>query len=345
MLDGQPQSHVDLADPGLITFEYVQHFCLAIASCSPAAPAPLRVTHVGGAGLTLARWVQHTRPGSPQIVLEPDSALSAAVRERLPLPRGHRIRVRPVDGRTGVGALGSASADVIVLDAYAAGRVPAELVTPAFLTDVARVLAPGGLLLANLADEPGLRWAARVLATMAAVDGVGGGGLGGLDEVGGLGGLGGLAILSTHDVLKGRRFGNVVAVASRVVGGRTPPGRSSTPPPGLDPDPRLMIPPDSTSAPCSEPPPAHRSRPAFERDLTWPGCWPAPALSPTRTPSPHRRRPNPAPGESADPAFPPPHSRAEVPIPRTSPHPAPTPIPRPQRPRPHRSRAHTDRAR
>ena len=72
---------------------------------------------------------------------------------------------------------------------------------------------------------------------------------------------------------------------------------------------------------CSGPPPALRSRPAFERDLTWPGCWPAPALSPTRTPSPHRRRPNPAPGESADPAFPPPHSRAEVPIPRTSPQP------------------------
>ena len=240
MLDGQPQSHVDLADPGLVTFEYVQHFCLAIASCSPAAPAPLRVTHVGGAGLTLARWVQHTRPGSPQIVLEPDSALSAAVRERLPLPRGHRIRVRPVDGRTGVDALGSASADVIVLDAYAAGRVPAELVTPAFLTDVVRVLAPGGLLLANLADEPGLRWAARVLATMAAVDGLGGvGGLGGLDEVGGLGGLGGLAILSTHDVLKGRRFGNVVAVASRVVGGRTPPGRSSTPTPAPPPSPTL----------------------------------------------------------------------------------------------------------
>ena len=32
MLDGQPQSHVDLADPGLITFEYVQHFALAIGA-------------------------------------------------------------------------------------------------------------------------------------------------------------------------------------------------------------------------------------------------------------------------------------------------------------------------
>lgn len=196
MKDGQPQSHVDLADPGLVTFEYVQHFCLAIASCAPAASAPLRITHVGGAGLTLARWVQHTRPGSPQIVLEPDAALSAAVRERLPLPRGHRIRVRPVDGRTGVGALRSASADVVVLDAYAAGRVPAELVTPTFLADVARVLAPGGLLLANLADEPRLRWATRVLATFAAVEGIAD-----------------LAVLATHDVLKGRRFGNLVAVA------------------------------------------------------------------------------------------------------------------------------------
>ena len=199
VVDGQPQSHVDLADPGLITFEYVQHFALAIDACSPAAPAPLRVTHVGGAGLTLARWVQHTRPGSPQIALEPDAALTAAVRERLPLPRGHRIRVRPVDGRAGVQGLATASADVLVLDAYAAGRVPAELATPEFLADVARVLAPGGLLLANLADEPGLRWAARFLATLAAV-----------------GGFGELAVLATHDVLKGRRFGNLVAVASRV---------------------------------------------------------------------------------------------------------------------------------
>ena len=201
MLDGQPQSHVDLADPGLITFEYVQHFALAIGACSPTAPAPLRVTHVGGAGLTLARWVQHTRPVSPQIVLEPDAALTAAVRERLPLPRGHRIRVRPLDGRTGVRGLATASADVLVLDAYAAGRVPAELATPEFLADVARVLAPGGLLLANLADEPGLRWAARFLATLASVEGFGGPAV--------------LAVLATHDVLKGRRFGNLVAVASR----------------------------------------------------------------------------------------------------------------------------------
>ena len=40
VVDGQPQSHVDLADPGLVTFEYVQHFCLALGPGSP----PLLVT-------------------------------------------------------------------------------------------------------------------------------------------------------------------------------------------------------------------------------------------------------------------------------------------------------------
>lgn len=209
VLDGQPQSHVDLADPGLVTFEYVQHFCLAITAGMPPAPAPLRVTHVGGAGMTLARWVQHTRPGSAQIVLEPDATLTEAVRERLPLPRGHRIRVRPVDGLTGVRALGSASADIVVLDAYAAGQVPAELATPSFLAEVARVLAPGGVLLANLADEPARRWVARALATMAAVE-----------DLGHL-----AAVVATHDVLKGRRFGNYVAVTTRAPTREPSPGK------------------------------------------------------------------------------------------------------------------------
>ncbi len=190
--DGHPQSHVCLADPGLLVFEYVQHIGLVLDSLRPG---PLAVTHVGGGGLTVPRYVQHTRAGSPQIVFEPDAALTAAVRERLPLPRGHRIRVRPLDGATGVPGLADASADAIVVDAYAAGRVPADLVTGAFATQLRRVVRPGGVLVANVADEPGLRFAARCLATWSAV------------------GFGQLALMATHDVLKGRRFGNTVLVA------------------------------------------------------------------------------------------------------------------------------------
>lgn len=193
MMDGSPQSHVDLTDPGNLGFEYIAHFAAVIDTLTPG---PLGITHIGGAGLTLARYVNAERPGSPQIVLEPNAELTEQVRRVLPLPRQHRIRVRPVDGLAGVAQLADASADVVVLDAYADGRVPGELSTVEFLADVARVLKPGGTMLLNIADEPNKAYLRRVYAGLVAV-------------------FGHVAIIGTHEVLKGKRFGNTVAVASR----------------------------------------------------------------------------------------------------------------------------------
>ncbi|AKU18690.1 hypothetical protein VV02_06405 [Luteipulveratus mongoliensis] len=191
--DGHPQSYVQLDDPGLLVFEYVQHLALALDALTPGR---IGVTHVGGAGLTLARYIEHTRPGSAQIVLEPDAELTDLVRRELPLPRGHRIRVRPTDGASGVAALKDSSADVIVLDAYDEGRVPASVTSAVFAAEVGRVLRPEGLLLMNLADEPGLRYIGRVAATLAPH-------------------LPAQALVGLNEVLKGKRFGNVVLVAAR----------------------------------------------------------------------------------------------------------------------------------
>lgn len=202
-VDGHAQSAVSLSDPTLLVFEYVQHLALCVDAVF-ARPAPVRVTHVGGAGLTLARWMHHTRPGSPQIVLEPATAMTEAVRRELPLPRGHRIRVRPLSGEDGVAGLASGSADLVILDAYAGGQVPASLTTVEWLGEVARVLAPGGLLLANLGDRPGLRYAARVASGARAALGAGATGEGAQT-----------AYVGLHHVLKGKGFGNVVLAASR----------------------------------------------------------------------------------------------------------------------------------
>ena len=154
----------------------------------------------------MPRWIEATRPGSPQIVLEPDAGLTELVRRELPLPRRHRIRVRPLDGLTGVRALGTDSADVLVTDAYAQGRIPAELSSAAYVHEVARVLKPEATALWNLADEPGMRYVARVLATIR----------GALPHVG---------LIATHEVLKRRRFGNSVARRER-----RPPARGTAPP-------------------------------------------------------------------------------------------------------------------
>ncbi|AXH95341.1 spermidine synthase [Ornithinimicrobium avium] len=193
--DGHQQSYVDPDDPLLLVFEYVQHLALVLQALRPD-PAPLAVTHVGGAGMTLARWVHRVHPGSPQIVLEPDTALTELVRREIPLPRGHRVRVRPLSGQEGVAGLRDGSADVVVVDAFEEGRVPGPLAGRAWARELSRVLAPDGLVLANVADDPGLRWVGRYCATLELE----------LAHVG---------QMLLREIAAGKRFGNVVVVASR----------------------------------------------------------------------------------------------------------------------------------
>jgi spermidine synthase len=192
IMDSVRQSYVDLEDPTYLDFEYIQYFASVLAAWREG---PLATTHIGGGGLTMARYLAVSRPGSPQIVLEPDAELTELVRNRLPLPRQHRIRIRPERGQDGIAALADASADLVILDAYADGRVPAELTTVEFFIEVSRVLRADGLLLANLVDEPGLRYVRRAVAGLRAV-------------------FGDVTLVSSNDVLKGRRFGNVVLAAS-----------------------------------------------------------------------------------------------------------------------------------
>ncbi len=194
LIDRIRQSYVDLDDPTFLDFEYIQAFADVIDSL-PAGP--LAVTHVGGGACTLARYIASARSGSSQIVLEPDAAMTELIRARLPLPRGARIRIRAVAGRPGVAALRAASADLLVLDAFHGGRVPQDLTTSEFVADAARVLRPGGVLLANVADGPPLTFTRRLVSTVRAV----------LPEI---------VLIADPAVRKGRRFGNVVLVASRV---------------------------------------------------------------------------------------------------------------------------------
>lgn len=160
------QSHVDPQRPTLLEFDYMQRIAEAIDAYGEPG-GRIRVVHVGGAGMSLARYVAATRPTSAQIVLEPDALLTQEVREKAPLPRQSGIKVRPVDGRSGIASMPADYADIVILDAFAGARVPAELTTLEFLDDVRRVLVGGGLFLANVTDSGTLDWARRAAAGVA----------------------------------------------------------------------------------------------------------------------------------------------------------------------------------
>ncbi|MFY1655652.1 spermidine synthase [Solwaraspora sp. WMMB762] len=195
LLDGTQQSHVDLDDPTHLEFEYVRRIAAAIDLAAPAG-APLRVLHLGGGGLTLPRYLAATRPGSSQRVVEIDAALTELVRRELPWPADRNLRVRVGDARSAVEQARTDSYDLVIADVFAGARTPARLTSVEFVTEVARVLAPGGQLLSNVADGPPLGWARQHLASVRQV-------------------LPGICLIADAAVLRQRRYGNLVVVAGR----------------------------------------------------------------------------------------------------------------------------------
>jgi spermidine synthase len=194
LVNGTPQSHVDLDDPAHLEFEYVRRIGHVLDLAADEG-TPLDVVHLGGGALTLPRYVAVTRPGSRQRVAEIDGPLTELVRAHLPLPRNARIRVRAADAREAVASMHPASADVVVTDVFAGARTPAHLTTVEYAQEIRRVLRPGGVLAANVADGPPLAFARAQVATLRAV----------FAEV---------CLIAEPGTFRGRRFGNLVAVAS-----------------------------------------------------------------------------------------------------------------------------------
>ena len=197
LLDGAPQSHVDLTDPTYLEFEYIRRMAAAIDLLTP--PGPLRVLHLGGGALTLPRYVAATRPGSPQRVVEVDGPLVDLVRGALPWDPKAKIRVRVGDAREAVTGMRDEGYDIVIVDVFAGARTPAHLASVEFVREAARVLAPTGWLIANVADGPPLAYARTQVATIRSV-------------------LPQACLVADAAVLRGRRFGNLVVIA-----GRTPP--------------------------------------------------------------------------------------------------------------------------
>ncbi|MFG2832587.1 spermidine synthase [Streptomyces sp. NPDC048434] len=194
-VDDAPQSYVDLDAPAHLEFEYVRR--LAHVLDEVADPGrPLDVLHLGGGALTLPRYLAAVRPHSRQDVIEADRGLLALVTKHLPLPGDCGITVHAQDARTALEAAPQGSADVIVADVFGGSRVPAHLTSVEYARAAARVLRPDGCYAANLADGAPFGFLRGQLANFATV-------------------FEHLALIAEPSVLRGRRFGNAVLLASR----------------------------------------------------------------------------------------------------------------------------------
>lgn len=193
-VDGAPQSYVDLDEPEHLEFEYARRLGHALDVAAGPGRA-LDVLHLGGGALTLPRYVAATRPGSRQDVIEADRGLLGLVTEHLPLPPASGITTHAADARAWLEAAPADSADVVVADVFGGSRVPAHLTSLDYARQAERVLRPDGLYLANLADAAPFTFLRSQLANFAAL-------------------FEHLALIAEPAVLRGRRFGNAILLAS-----------------------------------------------------------------------------------------------------------------------------------
>ncbi len=165
VLDDLRHSAVDLRDPRVLGFAYTRWIGDAIDGRAPPSAA-LDAVFLGGGGFTLPRYLAATRPGSRSRVLEVDGALVDLARERLGLRTGPALRVRTGDARVTLRDEPTASADLVVGDAFGGRSLPWHLATREFAADVRRVQRPGGLYALNVIDAGPLDLVRAVGATL-----------------------------------------------------------------------------------------------------------------------------------------------------------------------------------
>ena len=195
VLDRLTHAAVDLRDPTDLEFGYVRRFADATAPLRAGLGRSPDVLHIGGGGFTFPRYMEAMHPEARQTVLELDPRIYEIAQSELGYVPSERIDVRLGDARQSIRALPSDAFDIVVGDAFGGLAVPWHLTTTAFLDEVARVLRPGGMYVANLIDYPPLRFVRAETATAASV-------------------FSHVAIIANRRTIEGEGGGNLVLVAS-----------------------------------------------------------------------------------------------------------------------------------
>lgn len=199
-INGVMSSHIDLADPLFLDFEYMRWMAALIESRWPPSKAmsggpKLRGLHLGGGACSLARYFHAAYPDARQVVVELDGKLAEYVRGWFDLPKAPLLRLRVGEAREVTETLTADTRDVIIRDVFAGALTPRSLTTAEFTRHVKRVLAPGGMYVVNSGDAPDLKNAREDAATIAAS-------------------FKHTVIIADPAMLKGRRYGNMVMAGS-----------------------------------------------------------------------------------------------------------------------------------
>lgn len=164
VLDRLHNSYVDIADPTYLRFRYIELMADIIANGAPEGP--IGIVSIGGGGMTLPGYIEATRPGSTNTVLEIDGGVVEIARTELAL--NDRIDVLVDDARISLRSVPDGSAHIIIGDAFSGASVPWHLTTIEYVGDIKRVLTDSGIYAMNVIDFGTLQFVRATAATLVA---------------------------------------------------------------------------------------------------------------------------------------------------------------------------------
>ena len=198
LINGQYSSHITVGEPTRLSFPYMQWIAAGVAWFErETGTEPRRITHLGGAGCSLARYMAATYPSSRNTVVEIDSALADLARNLCDIPRAPHVKIRVGDARNVTESFRPASRDIVIRDVFSSSTPPVPLTTVGFTEAVQSSLAQPGLYAVNCGAQAGLDTAKREAATLRET-------------------FAHVALIADSTVLKGKRGGNIVFLASSV---------------------------------------------------------------------------------------------------------------------------------
>lgn len=168
-LAGAEQSHVNVQHPEEIFYEYLRRLANHVDHHGEPG-TPLRVLHLGAGALTLARYIEKKRPGSVQVAVDLERELLDFVLDALPVADPKNLTTIIGDARCVLTEqLAGAQFDIIVLDIFSGAGAPEHLTSSGFYLEVNELLAPAGIALVNVGDDPPFAFADSQIRAMSAV--------------------------------------------------------------------------------------------------------------------------------------------------------------------------------
>lgn len=161
-------SALNVKDPSNLPFYYAKKLVSIVETLFPTREK-LSVLHLGAGALSIARYIDSTRPGSDQVAVEIEDGLVEFVESVLPFNKTGTVDVIIGDGRSVVESKVEEFTDkfdLIIVELFLDRTNPANSTSIEFYELLKKTLTSSGVIIVNIIDGGDYRFAASIYVTI-----------------------------------------------------------------------------------------------------------------------------------------------------------------------------------